>query len=52
MSLHFSVFETSVMFISVFVVNLVLTDGKSNYLEGAMLLSLFSIIALAFYLLP
>jgi Ca2+:H+ antiporter len=43
MTLHFSVFETAVLFISVFVVNLIITDGKSNYLEGAYVI-LFLII--------
>lgn len=64
MSLHFSVFETAVMFISVFgtysvalllldiVVNLIITDGKSNWLEGAMLLAQYTIIAIAFWILP
>ena len=27
-------------------------DGKSNYLEGAMLLGLYKIIAIAFYATP
>jgi hypothetical protein len=43
MTLHFSVFETAVLFVSVFVVNLIITDGKSNYLEGAMLLAQYTV---------
>ena len=36
MSLHFQGFETIVFFLSVLVVNYLLQDGKSNYLEGLM----------------
>ena len=36
MSLKFETFETVVFFLSVLVVTYVLNDGKSNYLEGAM----------------
>ena len=38
MTLHFEVFETVVFFLSTVVVNYLLQDGMSNYLEGAMLL--------------
>jgi Ca2+:H+ antiporter len=36
MTLHFEIFETVVFFLSVLVVTYVIQDGKSNYLEGAM----------------
>lgn len=36
MTLHFETFETVVFFLSVLVVSYVIQDGKSNYLEGAM----------------
>jgi Ca2+:H+ antiporter len=36
MSLRFETFETVVFFLSVLVVNYLIQDGKSNYLEGAM----------------
>jgi Ca2+:H+ antiporter len=36
MTLHFETFETVVFFLSVWVVTYVIQDGKSNYLEGAM----------------
>ncbi|KAI0996150.1 Vacuolar calcium ion transporter [Podosphaera aphanis] len=36
LSLHFETFETMVFFLSVLVVTYVIQDGKSNYLEGAM----------------
>lgn len=38
MTLHFQGFETIVFFMSVLVVNNLIQDGKSNYLEGAMCL--------------
>ncbi|KAG9233761.1 Sodium/calcium exchanger protein-domain-containing protein [Amylocarpus encephaloides] len=52
MTLHFETFETVVFFLSVLVVTYVLQDGKSNFLEGAMLLGLYFIIALAFLVYP
>lgn len=39
MTLHFETFETVVFFLSVLVVTYVIQDGKSNYLEGAMVSS-------------
>jgi Ca2+:H+ antiporter len=36
MTLRFETFETAVFFVSVLVVTYVIADGKSNYLEGAM----------------
>ena len=38
MTLHFETFETVVFFLSTIVVNSLISDGKSNYLEGAMLI--------------
>ncbi|KAH0544528.1 hypothetical protein FGG08_001300 [Glutinoglossum americanum] len=52
MTLHFETFETVVFFLSVLVVNYLIQDGESNYLEGAMLLGTYTIIALAFYIYP
>jgi Ca2+:H+ antiporter len=52
MTLHFHSFETVVFFISVLVVNYLIIDGRSNYLEGAMCLGTYMIIALAFYIYP
>lgn len=43
MTLHFETFETVVFFLSVLVVTYVIQDGKSNYLEGAMVSSNASI---------
>lgn len=52
MTLYFSTFETAVLFILVFISNLVILDGESNWLEGAMLLSSYLIAALAFFYYP
>ncbi|KAL8905395.1 MAG: hypothetical protein Q9171_006680 [Xanthocarpia ochracea] len=52
MSLQFEIFETVVFFLAVLVTNYLISDGRSNYLEGAMLLGMYMIIALAFYVYP
>jgi Ca2+:H+ antiporter len=49
LTLHFHNFETIVLFVSVFLVNLLIMDGKSNYMEGLMLLTLYLVIAIAFW---
>ena len=46
--LEFGMLETAATFVSVLVVNSILADGKSNWLEGAMLLGSYIILALAF----
>ena len=40
MTLYFKTFETVVFFVSVLVTNYLIQDGKSNYLEGAMLIGM------------
>ncbi|KAK9452991.1 Sodium/calcium exchanger protein-domain-containing protein [Dipodascopsis uninucleata] len=52
MSLFFSTFETAVLFVSVFITNAQIQDGLSNWLEGAMLLGTYIIIAIAFLYYP
>ncbi|KAI9850165.1 MAG: hypothetical protein M1838_006010 [Thelocarpon superellum] len=52
MTLHFETFETVVFFLSTTTVNYLIQDGKSNYLEGAMLIGTYVIIALAFFVYP
>ncbi|KAG2116527.1 Sodium/calcium exchanger protein-domain-containing protein [Suillus discolor] len=49
LTLHFHNFETIVLFVSVFLVNLLIMDGRSNYMEGLMLLTLYLVIAIAFW---
>ncbi|ODQ53494.1 calcium/proton exchanger [Saitoella complicata NRRL Y-17804] len=50
MSLYFQTFETAVLFISVLIVNYLIQDGKSNWLEGALLMGVYAIISMAFFL--
>ncbi|WFD22270.1 hypothetical protein MEQU1_000936 [Malassezia equina] len=52
LSLYFHDFETITLVISVLLVNSLIQDGKSNYLEGALLLALYFVIALSFWVQP
>ena len=52
MSLYFSLFETVSLFASAFIVNYLMIDGRSNYLEGALLMSAYVIIAVAAFFYP
>ncbi|KAF9373445.1 hypothetical protein CPB97_000533 [Podila verticillata] len=52
MNLLFNTFETCVMFVSVLIVNYLIQDGESNWLEGVMLLSTYIIIAIAVFFYP
>lgn len=52
MSLYFSLFETISLFVSAFIVNFLVLDGRSNYLEGALLIAAYVIIALAAFFYP
>jgi Ca2+:H+ antiporter len=38
--------------VAVAVVNMVAQDGESNWLEGALLLAVYLLLAIAFYFLP
>ena len=49
LTLEFGMLETAATFMSVLVANSILADGKSNWLEGAMLLASYVILALAFF---
>jgi len=50
MSLYFNLFETISLFVTAFVVNFLVLDGRSNYLEGSLLIAAYIIIAVgAFY---
>ena len=52
MSLFFTLFETICMFVSAFIVNFLVLDGRSNYLEGALLCSAYVIISVAAFFSP
>lgn len=45
MSMYFTIFETISLFVTVFVVNFLILDGRSNYLEGTLLIASYVIIA-------
>ena len=48
MDLYFDGFQITILFVSVLLVNYLIQDGKSNYLEGKLLLALYLIIAYVF----
>lgn len=52
MDLNFSAFEVVAVIISVVIANLISLDGRSNWLEGALLLATFGILGTAFYFHP
>jgi Ca2+:H+ antiporter len=52
MDLEFTVPEILAVVVSIFVVHQVSSDGESNWLEGAQLLSVYAILAILFYFLP
>ena len=49
LSLEFGILETAATFMSVLVANFILNDGKTNWLEGVMLLACYTILALSFF---
>ena len=48
LTLEFGLLETTATFMAVLVVNTTLGDNKTNWLEGAMLIACYLILALAF----
>ncbi|KAI7855286.1 Sodium/calcium exchanger protein-domain-containing protein [Circinella umbellata] len=52
MTLFFEDFETVILFASVLIVNYLIQDARSNWLEGALLLAAYAIVALAFWFHP
>lgn len=52
MNLIFNPFELAALGAAIVIVALISLDGESNWLEGAQLLGVYLIIALAFYFLP
>merc|ERR1712048_667649 len=52
MSLDFRVFESTVMLLSVLISSSVLHDGHSNWLEGAMLMATYILIAIICWFIP
>ena len=52
MNLVFSTFELVAMVLAVLIVNFIVQDGESNWLEGLQLLAAYIIMAIAFFLHP
>jgi Ca2+:H+ antiporter len=52
MSLLFNAFEIAAIALSVLATQIVVVDGESNWVEGLQLLSVYLILALAFYFVP
>lgn len=52
LTLVFNQFEIIALFAGILIAAFVAQDGESNWLEGAQLLGLYAILALAFYFLP
>lgn len=51
-SMEFTPFETVVVFVSVLMTNTLLADGKSDWLEGMLLLACYTVIAIGFFYVP
>ncbi|KAJ0118043.1 Ca2+ H+ antiporter [Diaporthe amygdali] len=52
MNLSFDVFQVAVLFVSVLLVNYLIGDGKSHWLEGMLLMCLYVIIAVCSWYYP
>ncbi|WVN88089.1 calcium/proton exchanger [Cryptococcus depauperatus CBS 7841] len=52
MTLLFDPYESIVLFLSVLIVNQTLADGRSNWMEGLVLMMLYLIIAVSFWYYP
>ena len=52
MTLFFTLFETVCLFVSTFIVNFLVLDGRSNYLEGALLCATYVIIGVVAFFYP
>ncbi|KAK0657704.1 Sodium/calcium exchanger protein-domain-containing protein [Cercophora newfieldiana] len=52
MTLYFTLFETVCLFVSTFITNFLVLDGRSNYLEGALLVATYVIISVVAFFYP
>jgi len=52
MNLSFDGFQVAVLFVSVLLVNYLINDGKSHWLEGVLLQCLYLIIAVTAWFYP
>jgi len=52
LDLYFQTFETVCLLVTVIIVNAVISDGESNWLEGVLLVATYTIIAIGFWFHP
>lgn len=52
MSLVFSLFELVAIVFAIFITNSIIEDGETNWLEGALLLIVYAVVAVAFFFHP
>jgi len=52
MTLVFNGFEIAAIVLSVLIVEMISSDGETNWFEGAQLLAVYAIVAVAFYFVP
>jgi len=52
MDLNFNPFELVAVAVAVWLANSISSDGRSNWLEGMLLLATYAILALAFFFHP
>ncbi|KAJ1674083.1 hypothetical protein EV182_003998 [Spiromyces aspiralis] len=52
MDLYFDLYDIVVLLFTILLVNYVIMDGRSNWLEGFMMLTAYAIIAVSYYLFP
>jgi Ca2+:H+ antiporter len=52
LTLDFEIFQVAVIFVSVVITNYMIMDGKSNWMEGIMLLGVYTIVAISYWLYP
>jgi Ca2+:H+ antiporter len=52
LTLDFEVFQVAVIFVAVVMTNYLIMDGKSNWMEGVMLLGVYTIVAISYWLYP
>ena len=52
LDLLFTTFEIAALVLSIGIVTLITLDGEANWMEGFLLLAVYTILGLAFYTLP
>ncbi|MCU1286022.1 MAG: hypothetical protein JWO13_2372 [Acidobacteriales bacterium] len=52
MSLVFNAFEIAAIILSVLIVQMISSDGETNWFEGVQLLAVYALMAVAFYFVP